>query len=89
MNRVRRIAHATISQFPSQMASRTPAFAMQWPPPSMSCCSAIKAGVLSLYYDEDMGVLEIGEFLDVSESRHVLPVHGQALVRLRARLAEF
>jgi RNA polymerase sigma factor for flagellar operon FliA len=44
--------------------------------------------VLSLYYDEDMNLLEIGEVLDVSESR-VCQIHGQALVRLRARLAEW
>jgi RNA polymerase sigma factor for flagellar operon FliA len=44
--------------------------------------------VLSLYYDEDMNLLEIGDVLDVSESR-VCQIHGQALVRLRARLAEW
>ena len=41
--------------------------------------------VLSLYYDEDMNLREIGEVLEVSESR-VCQIHGQALVRLRARL---
>jgi RNA polymerase sigma factor for flagellar operon FliA len=44
--------------------------------------------VLSLYYDEDMNLREIGAVLDVSESR-VCQIHGQALVRLRARLAEW
>jgi RNA polymerase sigma factor for flagellar operon FliA len=44
--------------------------------------------VLSLYYDEDMNMREIGGVLDVSESR-VCQIHGQALVRLRARLAEW
>ena len=44
--------------------------------------------VLALYYDEDMNLREIGEVLDVSESR-VCQIHGQALVRLRARLAEW
>src|SRR5450631_2979589 len=44
--------------------------------------------VLSLYYDEDMNLREIGEILEVSESR-VCQIHGQALVRLRARLAEW
>jgi len=44
--------------------------------------------VLSLYYDEEMNLREIGEVLDVSESR-VCQIHGQALVRLRARLAEW
>jgi RNA polymerase sigma factor for flagellar operon FliA len=44
--------------------------------------------VLSLYYDEDMNLREIGEVLEVSESR-VCQIHGQALVRLRARLSEW
>jgi RNA polymerase sigma factor for flagellar operon FliA len=44
--------------------------------------------VLSLYYDEDMNLREIGEVLDVSESR-VCQIHGQALVRLRSRLSEW
>jgi RNA polymerase sigma factor for flagellar operon FliA len=43
---------------------------------------------LSLYYDNDMNLREIGEVLEVSESR-VCQIHGQALVRLRARLAEW
>src|SRR5579862_3892015 len=44
--------------------------------------------VLSLYYDDDMNLREIGEVLEVSESR-VCQIHGQALVRVRARLAEW
>ncbi len=44
--------------------------------------------VLSLYYDEDMNLREIGAVLEVSESR-VCQIHGQALLRLRARLAEW
>jgi RNA polymerase sigma factor for flagellar operon FliA len=44
--------------------------------------------VLSLYYDEDMNLREIGEVLEVSESR-VCQIQGQALVRVRARLAEW
>ncbi len=44
--------------------------------------------VLSLYYDEDMNLREIGAVLDVSESR-VCQIHGQALVRVRARLGEW
>ena len=44
--------------------------------------------VLSLYYDEEMNLREIGEVLEVSESR-VCQIHGQALVRVRARLAEW
>jgi RNA polymerase sigma factor for flagellar operon FliA len=42
--------------------------------------------VLSLYYDEEMNLREIGEVLEVSESR-VCQIHGQALVRLRSRLS--
>ena len=44
--------------------------------------------VLSLYYDEELNLREIGEILEVSESR-VCQIHGQALVRLRARLASW
>jgi RNA polymerase sigma factor for flagellar operon FliA len=35
-----------------------------------------------------MNLREIGEVLEVSESR-VCQIHGQALVRLRARLSEW
>lgn len=41
--------------------------------------------VLSLYYDQDMTLKEIGEVLGVSESR-VCQIHGEAAVRLRARM---
>ena len=44
--------------------------------------------MLSLYYDEELNLREIGEVLDVSESR-VCQIHGQALVRLRARMDEW
>ena len=44
--------------------------------------------VLSLYYDEEMNLREIGEVLEVSESR-VCQIHGQALVRVRARMEEW
>lgn len=44
--------------------------------------------VLSLYYDEELNLREIGEVLGVSESR-VCQIHGQALVRLRARMSEW
>jgi len=52
------------------------------------CCPSVKSWCSSLYYDEDMNLREIGEVLEVSESR-VCQIHGQALVRLRARLAEW
>ena len=41
--------------------------------------------VLSLYYDEELHLKEIGAVLGVSESR-VSQLHGQALARLRARV---
>lgn len=41
--------------------------------------------VMSLYYDEELNLKEIGEVLGVSESR-VCQIHGQAVVRLRARI---
>jgi RNA polymerase sigma factor for flagellar operon FliA len=44
--------------------------------------------VLSLYYDEELNLREIGEVLEVSESR-VCQIHGQAVVRIRARLASW
>ncbi|MHC1480529.1 RNA polymerase sigma factor FliA [Frateuria aurantia] len=44
--------------------------------------------VMSLYYDEELNLKEVGEVLGVSESR-VCQIHGKALIRLRARLAEW
>src|SRR5690606_22708033 len=44
--------------------------------------------VLSLYYNEELNLREIGEVLKVSESR-VCQIHGQAVLRIRARLAEW
>ncbi len=44
--------------------------------------------VMSLYYEEDLNLREIGDILGVSESR-VCQIHGQALVRLRARLSDW
>jgi len=42
--------------------------------------------VMSLYYDEELNLKEIGAVLGVSESR-VCQIHGQALIRLRARMS--
>ena len=42
--------------------------------------------VLSLYYDEELHLKEIGAVLGVSESR-ISQLHSQALARLRARVA--
>jgi RNA polymerase sigma factor for flagellar operon FliA len=44
--------------------------------------------VMSLYYDDELNLKEIGTVLKVTESR-VCQLHGQALVRLKARLASW
>ena len=44
--------------------------------------------VISLYYDEELNLREIGKVLDVSESR-VSQICSQAMLRLRARLADW
>jgi RNA polymerase sigma factor for flagellar operon FliA len=44
--------------------------------------------LMSLYYDEELNLKEIGAVLGVSESR-VCQLHGQALTRLRARLRDW
>jgi RNA polymerase sigma factor FliA len=41
--------------------------------------------VLSLYYYEDLNLKEIGEILEVTESR-VSQLHTQAIIKLRAKL---
>lgn len=41
--------------------------------------------VMSLYYDEEMNLREIGEVLGVSESR-VCQIHGQAIIRLQSKM---
>ncbi len=47
-----------------------------------------EAIVLSLYYNDELNLKEIGEVLSVSESR-VSQIHSQALVRLRARMQDW
>jgi RNA polymerase sigma factor FliA len=44
--------------------------------------------VMSLYYSDGLNLKEIGAVLKVTESR-VCQLHGQALVRLQARLSEW
>ena len=44
--------------------------------------------VLALYYNEDLNLREAGEVLGVSESR-ICQIHGQALIRLRARMSDW
>ncbi|MDH4134575.1 MAG: RNA polymerase sigma factor FliA, partial [Gammaproteobacteria bacterium] len=43
--------------------------------------------VLSLYYDDEMNLREIGRVLGVSESR-VCQIHSQALLRLKSRIVD-
>ncbi len=44
--------------------------------------------VISLYYDDELNLREIGKVLDVSESR-ISQICSQAMLRLRARLADW
>jgi RNA polymerase sigma factor FliA len=44
--------------------------------------------VISLYYDEELNLREIGEVLNISESR-VSQINSQAMLRLRARLIDW
>ncbi len=44
--------------------------------------------VISLYYDEELNLREIGEVLNVSESR-VSQISSQAMLRLRSKLANW
>ncbi len=44
-----------------------------------------EAIVLSLYYDEELNLREIGEVLEVSESR-VSQIHSQAMMKLKAKM---
>lgn len=44
--------------------------------------------VISLYYDEELNLREIGEVLGVSESR-ICQINSQAMLRLRARMTDW
>jgi RNA polymerase sigma factor for flagellar operon FliA len=44
--------------------------------------------VLSLYYEQEMNLREIGAVLSISESR-VCQIHGQAMLRLRGKLTDW
>ncbi len=44
--------------------------------------------VMSLYYDEELNLKEIGQVLSVSESR-VSQIHSQAIKRIRSRMADW
>ncbi len=43
---------------------------------------------MSMYYDDEMNFREIGEVLNVTESR-ICQLHGQALLRIKAKMAEW
>lgn len=47
-----------------------------------------EALILSLYYDDELNLKEIGQILDVSESR-ISQIHSQALHRIKARLKDW
>jgi len=44
--------------------------------------------MMSLYYTDELNLKEIGAVMGVSESR-VSQIHGQALARVRVKLAEW
>lgn len=44
--------------------------------------------VMSLYYNEEVNMREIGEVLGITEGR-VCQIHGQALIRLRGRMSDW
>ncbi|MBL4712137.1 MAG: RNA polymerase sigma factor FliA [Gammaproteobacteria bacterium] len=44
--------------------------------------------VVSLYYDDEFNLREIGEILGITEGR-VCQIHSQALIRLRARMTDW
>lgn len=55
------------------------------------CISSLperEALILSLYYDEELNLKEIGQILEISESR-VSQIQSQALHRIRARMKEW
>jgi len=44
--------------------------------------------VMSLYYDDELNFREIGQVLEVSESR-VCQIHGQAMLRIQAKMSDW
>lgn len=52
---------------------------------AIKCLPEREKMVLTLYYQEDLNLKEIGAVLNVGESR-VSQLHSQAIKRLRARL---
>jgi RNA polymerase sigma factor for flagellar operon FliA len=43
---------------------------------------------MSMYYDDEMNFREIGEVLDLTESR-ICQLHGQALLRIKAKMSDW
>ncbi len=44
--------------------------------------------VMSLYYDDELNFREIGQVLEVSESR-ICQIHGQAMMRIRSKMSQW
>ncbi len=44
--------------------------------------------VMSLYYDDELNFREIGQVLEVSESR-VCQIHGQAMLRIKSKMSDW
>ena len=44
--------------------------------------------VMSLYYDDELNFREIGQVLEVTESR-ICQLHGQALLRIKSKMADW
>lgn len=44
--------------------------------------------VMSLYYNDELNLKEIGQVLDISESR-VCQIHGQSLAKIRVKLSDW
>ena len=44
--------------------------------------------VMSLYYNDELNLKEIGQVLEISESR-VCQIHGQALARIRSKMSQW
>ena len=44
--------------------------------------------VMSLYYEEELNFREIGQVLEVSESR-ICQIHGQAMMRIRSKMSQW
>ncbi|HNP34413.1 MAG TPA: RNA polymerase sigma factor FliA [Woeseiaceae bacterium] len=76
-----RQSHALASETPDEVLSRTQ-FAGQLSA-AIEKLPERERLVLSLYYEQDLNLKEIGEVLEVSESR-VCQIHAQAVTRLRS-----